>query len=332
MENSKGWNYDELAEELAWGFIDVNEESFPFLLEEARRRHDGDVVANLASAWFEERDKHSYFELVEEAARLGSSKACFWLGNEYRWGNELPRNFEKAYYYYLQDKDYDWPPIDPEEVLTEEEEGEVTSEWLLSHLVTVEGGVEGESDDDIDWWLFVLGKRPTRSLKCGVADWYMKQGGEENRAKALKLFEESANEGFKFAFFKLIEFYSRGEFKNIEKGRYWFYKAAEHGFDEASFADELGVESLKCRELKKAADKGDCIAAAKLAYAYLHGGYDGGDDEYVCCAKDEEKARHYGVLACMDDRAGQILVNLLDDDNREDQRFLNEVAREARLE
>lgn len=81
----------------------------------------------------------------------------------------------------------------------------------------------------------------------------MKQGGDENRGKALRLFEESANEGFEFAFFKLIDFYSKGEFKDIAKGRYWFEKAAEHGFDMAIFADALGVDSLLCGKLKAAA-------------------------------------------------------------------------------
>ena len=33
-------------------------------------------------------------------------------------------------------------------------------------------------------------------LKCGVADRYMKQGGDENRQMALKLLEGSAKEGF----------------------------------------------------------------------------------------------------------------------------------------
>ena len=40
-------------------------------------------------------------------------------------------------------------------------------------------------------------------LKCGVADRYMKQGGDENRQMALKLLEESAKEGFEFARQKL---------------------------------------------------------------------------------------------------------------------------------
>ena len=74
------------------------------------------------------------------------------------------------------------------------------------------------------------------------------------------------------------------------------------------------------------------VAAAKLACAYLHGVYDGGDKEHVCCAKDLDKAHHYGVLACMGEDEGQILVNGLDDRKVEDQKFLSEVAQEAGLE
>ncbi len=43
----------------------------------------------------------------------------------------------------------------------------------------------------------------SRALKCGLADWYMKQGGDENRKRALKLLVESAKEGFGFARQKL---------------------------------------------------------------------------------------------------------------------------------
>lgn len=36
-------------------------------------------------------------------------------------------------------------------------------------------------------------------LKCGVADRDIKQDGDENRKRELKLLEESAKEGFGFA-------------------------------------------------------------------------------------------------------------------------------------
>lgn len=49
----------------------------------------------------------------------------------------------------------------------------------------------------------MLEKHPSRALKFGLADWYMKQGGDENRQMALKLLAESAKEGFEFARQKL---------------------------------------------------------------------------------------------------------------------------------
>ena len=49
-------------------------------------------------------------------------------------------------------------------------------------------------------------KHPSRALKSVLADWYMKQGGDENRKRALKLLEESDKEGFGFARDKLAAF------------------------------------------------------------------------------------------------------------------------------
>lgn len=306
------WNYDELAGELVKGHDVIEEEAVPFLLDEARKRRDGDMIAHVAS-WFEDRnDIPRYTELALEAAELGSAEANFWLGHDYLSGTNLSRDYEKAYSCFIKGQDVDWIPIDPEENSDFKIDGEVevTSESLLLY-------------GDIGWWLFLLKKHPTRAVKCGLADWYMKQGGDENREKAVGLFEESANEGFEFAFLKLIEFYADGEFKDIEKGRYWFYKAEEYGFDEACFADRLGVESLECRKLKKAADNGDCRAAGKLACAYLHGGYD--DD--VCCPKNEVLARHYGMLASTKEEGVDELIMGLEGMNLEDQKFLSEVTK-----
>ena len=128
------------------------------------------------------------------AAALSSSEANFWLGHECLSGDMLPRDYEKAYSCFIKGRDVDWVPIDPEENADYERGGEVevTSEGLLA-----------ESYGDIGWWLFVLEKHPSRALKCGLADWYMKQVGDENRKRALKLLEESAKEGFEFARHKL---------------------------------------------------------------------------------------------------------------------------------
>ena len=189
------WNYDELVEKLAMGRIDVDEAVIPLMLEEARKRHDGNVIAHVAS-WYEDvkDDKPLYLELAREAAELGSPEANFWLGHEYLLGKNLPRDYEKAYSCFIKGKDVDWVPIDPEENADYERGGEVevAAEDLLS-----------DSYGDIGWWLFVLEKHPSRALKCGLADWYMQQGGGENRKRALKLLEDSAKEGFDSARQKL---------------------------------------------------------------------------------------------------------------------------------
>ena len=191
MKHDKNWNYDELAEKLAMGRIDVDEAAIPLVLEEARNRRDGNVIAHVAS-WYEDvkDDKARYLELAKEAAELGSPEANFWLGHEYLSGENLPRDYEKAYSCFIKGKDVDWVPIDPEENAEYDTGGEVevTSEGLLL-----------DSYGDIGWWLFVLEKHPSRALKCALADWYMKQGDDENRKRALKLLEESAKEGFEFA-------------------------------------------------------------------------------------------------------------------------------------
>ena len=137
-----------------------------------------DDVGELTAVVHDVRYEAIEREMLCKAAELGSAKANLWLGHEYRVGKNLPRDFEKAYSCYLKGKDFDWVPIDPEENAEFEIDGEVevTSERLLSY-------------GDIDWWLFVLEKHPSRALKCGIADWYMKQGGDDSREKALKLLE-----------------------------------------------------------------------------------------------------------------------------------------------
>ena len=195
METTMNWNYDELVEKLAMGRIDIDEAAISLALEEARKRRDGNVIAHVAS-WYEDvkDDKARNLELAKEAAELGSLEANFWLGHECLSGDMLPRDYEKAYSCFIKGRDVDWVLIDPEENADYERGGEVevTSEGLLL-----------DSYGDIGWWLFVLEKHPSRALKCGLADWYMQQGGDENRKRALKLLEESAKEGFGLARQKL---------------------------------------------------------------------------------------------------------------------------------
>ena len=64
------WNYDEFAEKLAIGRIDVDGAEIPLVLEEARKRCDVNVIEHVAS-WYEDvkDDKARYLELAKESAK-----------------------------------------------------------------------------------------------------------------------------------------------------------------------------------------------------------------------------------------------------------------------
>lgn len=82
-------------------------------------------------------------EMLCKAAELGSAKANFWVGHEYRLGKNLPRDFEKAYSCYLKGEEFDWAPIDPEDnrSVMEDFDGEVDSDFLLRNpMATLTGG------------------------------------------------------------------------------------------------------------------------------------------------------------------------------------------------
>lgn len=66
------WNYDEFAEKLAMGRIDVDGAAMPFVLDEARKRRDGNVIAHVAS-WYEDvkDDKARYWNWRKSRQRKG---------------------------------------------------------------------------------------------------------------------------------------------------------------------------------------------------------------------------------------------------------------------
>ncbi len=129
------------------GRVDVDAAVIPFVLEEARKRRDGNVIAHVAS-WYEDvkDNKARYLELAKEAAEFGSPKANFWLGHEYLSGEILPRDYAKAYLCFIKGKDVDWVPIDPEENADYKRGGEVevTSEGLLSESCVI--SIESQPD------------------------------------------------------------------------------------------------------------------------------------------------------------------------------------------
>ena len=50
MEKQRSRKYDEITEKLAMGRIDIDEEAIPFVIEEALKRKDADVIAAATTA------------------------------------------------------------------------------------------------------------------------------------------------------------------------------------------------------------------------------------------------------------------------------------------
>ena len=48
MDNDTSWDYDELVEKLALWRIYIDEAAIPLVLEEARKRSDGNVIEHVS--------------------------------------------------------------------------------------------------------------------------------------------------------------------------------------------------------------------------------------------------------------------------------------------
>ena len=46
MDNDMNWNYDDRADNSTMGWIDVDAVAIPLVLEEARKRRDGNVIGS----------------------------------------------------------------------------------------------------------------------------------------------------------------------------------------------------------------------------------------------------------------------------------------------
>ena len=98
------------GEELHWNSIHKDSQAVAILEEEvrlARASNDKDVCMQCADdiSDFSECSRGNEFKALEiemllKAAELGSPDANYRLGNRYRWGKDLPRDYEKAYVCY----------------------------------------------------------------------------------------------------------------------------------------------------------------------------------------------------------------------------------------
>jgi len=320
--------------------VRLDEQEICFARQEALRRHDGDVLFTIAEDWYQIRneDQAAYLALLPAAAEGGSVRAHFWLAQECRLGKHLPIDYGKAYACY---EIYDQKgkglidevsPIDPEENLAAmrslKEYGvailEICDHKVIAGILLDTGDYGSTIEESIPWWEFVLGKHPSRALKCGLGNWYVSIGELD---KGVRLIEESAKEGFRDASSMLALYYADDSHKDIDRARYWLKEAENSGAKLPRTAKKLGVECESIRRLKEEAQGGDMKAAAVLAAAYYHGFTDGRCGEpRIYCDRDMKLARDYGEQACVEDEGASMLYDLLDTNKKDEYEFINELT------
>lgn len=103
-------------------------------------------------------------------------------------------------------------------------------------------------------------------------------GIETDKDEALKLFKESAEKGEPTAQLNLGNCYYNGEGteKDLEKAKYWYLKAHDAGFNEATtmlgmVACDENNYSEAVKWLREAADKGNSDAQNRLSFLYKEG-------------------------------------------------------------
>lgn len=326
---------DAELEELYKEAMDGKQESQQSLLENSYSEIDDKIVdewmdqaidsknQNLAfaiSAWYDDvrNNGAKYIAGLERSAEIGYDLAHFFLGEEYRKGRVVDKDYAKALSHYDIIKNSDWYDI----------LGEINpligdkSDSFNCIFNYFSNYPLNPSSYELDWWLFVLEKHPSATLKFNLAEWFWspKEGtkwpveGAQDRNRALSLYLESAKENCAPACLRLAFLYATNDdIKDREAAIMWMRKAEELGEDAGTLPLRLGVIPKKILALEEKADKGDLEASAELAKAYMMG---------VDCPKDYDKVYDYASNLLFEDEDFGVFLEI-DRAARTDQKLLD---------
>lgn len=279
-------------EAFVWDLNAISRELFDQAVSIGERTCNGCLLSGLSAA-IENKlveggvDLNEYFRLSELASDYGDKYSSQQLG----WDYLKLRNWEKAFHYFEKALkqgvsnadlagDYGCHPLIPGN-------GD-DQRWIQNDI----GGTDDLCPETfpLDWWLFVLDRKPTPILEYLIGLWYWGDPVESenkfwgrnnspNKVKALELFERSAAGGSPDSMLKLIGIYAKGEFSDSEKALKWFRELEDFGdgsenpFQESvdSWARELGVTTRQVQAWEEKAKDGYPEACVDVAIAYLLG-------------------------------------------------------------
>jgi len=247
LENAERKDRDAVIEVLQDCIPGLSLETLRWIEDEVRERKSGKDMCTLFCYYTDVlNDPKKGFALAIEASDYGSDVASYHVGDAYRKGDVLPRNFDEAYKYYARAKNQgcDWfdspNPLGPADG---SDRGESGSDCMIADL--------SPSEFSLEWWLYVLERNPTPILKCCLAMWFRDPvpnlgwdaEAQPDHFRALKLFEDAAKGGNGKAMSQLAEMYVTKKFYNREKAIEWFRAAEDHGMRMQYLSPKLGIQS-----------------------------------------------------------------------------------------
>lgn len=217
-------------ENYVWDETCLSRDFFDQAVAIGEETQNGRLLSGLSEAVKENRlcadiNSDEYLRLSELASDFGDKDSSEQLG----WDYLACHNWEKAYTYFVK----------------AEEQG--ASRADLANYVGCHPLVPGDADStptlihfelggtndlcpkvfSLDWWLFVLKRKPTPILQYLLGVWYWDANEGENefwgrntsldKARAIELFEQSADGKCPLAMLKLSEIYMSGQFANKYK-------------------------------------------------------------------------------------------------------------------
>lgn len=205
-------------------------------------------LAFAISAWYDDvrHNSEKYIAGLERTSEIGYDLAYYFLGEEYRNGRVVAKDYAKAFSYYDVIKGSDLYDVLGEinPLIGDEPD---SFNCIFNYFTN---SPLNPSSYELDWWLFVLDKHPTAELKFNLAEWFWspKEGtkwpveGAQDRTRALTLYLESANENCAAACLRLAFLYATVDgIKDRDAAIMWMRKAEELGEDVGDLPTRLGL-------------------------------------------------------------------------------------------
>lgn len=264
-------------------------------------------LAFAIAVWYDDfrGDARKHICCLEQTAALGYSDAYYYLGEAYRKGQTVPRDYDRAMAAYLEVERMkgfgeDFPsPL------------EVVDDGSCPDVGVFTVAPLSPSEYDLEWWIYVEAHRPSPILEYYLGEWFWGQpkeaewtDGKQDKVRALALYTHAAEQGLSKACLRLSYLYATdGAIKDFSVAVTWLRKAEALGCDPGLMPGRLNVIPQKIKLLEdRVANSHDLHASAQLAEAFMDG---------TTCPKDYEKVYRYARNLLLEDEDYGVFLKIM---------------------